>query len=383
MVARGLALGLCLAAAARALPAQGPDAIREAELRARRAAERIEALQREADRLAAEARGVLVELRQLEIERAIRAEAVVAADARLAVATAALEAAQARAEDLAAQRVAETPAIEARLVEIYKRGRGGYVRLLLGAEHVRDWGRMSRGVAAMARLDRLRVEAHRRRLAAERAAVAELAARRDEAAALQQQAAEAARALARAVAARNRRLEEIDRRRELAAQYVEELDAARRAVEETLAALAAGAPAAVPALPLAPFRGELDWPVRGPIAARFGRASSSRLGTAVARNGIEVSAAEGTPVRAVHDGAVAFAEPFSGYGTLVIVDHGGEAYSLYGHLATAVVARGEAIGRGAILGVSGVGPAGQATVYFELRIDGRPVDPLQWLRSHP
>ena len=53
------------------------------------------------------------------------------------------------------------------------------------------------------------------------------------------------------------------------------------------------------------------------------------------RNGIELSLPEGQPVHAVHEGTVAFADLFSGYGNLVIVDHGDKTYSLYGHLASA------------------------------------------------
>ncbi|MFP5380256.1 MAG: murein hydrolase activator EnvC family protein [Vicinamibacteria bacterium] len=364
--------------------AQAPVAPAGAAARAARAAERIQALQREADRLAADARGVLAELRRLEIDREIRRQELTVANAALAEASARLDEATARAEALAAERVAETPGLETRLVELYKRGRGGYARLLLGARDVRDWGRTTRGVAAMARLDRLRVEAHRRLVEAERAAVAVLAEARAEASAAQATAATAARELAAAVAARNRRLEDIDRRRDLTAQYVGELEAARRALQATVSTLGSGgAPSAPVALPLPPFRGALDWPVSGPVSARFGRAPSNRFGTAIVRNGIEIETPEDTAVRAVHEGTVAFAAPFTGYGKLVIVDHGDEHYSLYGHLSDATLEVGAPVERGTVVGRSGAGPSGEPGVYFELRIDGRPVDPLQWLRSSP
>ncbi|MDP1568450.1 MAG: hypothetical protein Q8L86_00480, partial [Vicinamibacterales bacterium] len=164
-----------LALAVSGLAAQAPAPAGEAAARAARATARIQALQREADRLAAESRSVLVDLRRLEVDRAIREAELAQAAAALDEATAVLAEATTRADALAAQRVAETPDVETRLVELYKRGRGGYARLLLGAEDVRDWGRMSRGVAAMARLDALRVESHRRLVAAERAAVDALA----------------------------------------------------------------------------------------------------------------------------------------------------------------------------------------------------------------
>ena len=92
-----------------------------------------------------------------------------------------------------------------------------------------------------------------------------------------------------------------------------------------------------------------------------------------------MAAAEGSGARAVHEGRVAFAAPFTGFGVLVIVDHGGSAFTLYGHLAEASVAEGAAIKAGDIVGRVGLAPAGGAALYFEVRIDGRPVDPLQWL----
>jgi septal ring factor EnvC (AmiA/AmiB activator) len=88
-------------------------------------------------------------------------------------------------------------------------------------------------------------------------------------------------------------------------------------------------------------------------------------------------------VRAIHEGRVAFAGTFIGFGHLVIVDHGQAALSLYGHMASTAVRRGDRVEAGSTLGDSGRSPAGVPALYFELRVDGRPVDPLQWLASRP
>ena len=181
-----------------------------------------------------------------------------------------------------------------------------------------------------------------------------------------------------AVAARNRLIDSLDQQRDLAAQYVSELQTAQSQIERTVAT--ADASSALVALPIGPFRGDLPWPVIGPIAARFGRSAAGRFGTAIVRNGIEVTAAEGTGARAVHEGKVAFAAPFAGFGILVIIDHGGSAFTLYGHLSEALVTEGAMVKAGDAVGNVGVAPAGEAALYFEVRIDGRPADPLQWLR---
>jgi septal ring factor EnvC (AmiA/AmiB activator) len=241
-------------------------------------------------------------------------------------------------------------------------------------------GRMARGVAAVAELDRLRLETHRKNLAAEQAALAELNQQRTALAALQKDAARAKAAVDAAVNARNRMIDDLDRRRDLAAQYVAELQEAQRELERRVASTEATS--TVVALPIRPFRGDLPWPIKGAVTERFGKVPSGRFGTTIVRNGIEVTATEGAPVSAVHEGTVAYAAPFIGFGTLVIVDHGRSAFTLYGNLAEAVVTAGTNVSRGTTLGTLGQSPSGGAALYFEVRIDGRPVDPLQWLGSN-
>jgi septal ring factor EnvC (AmiA/AmiB activator) len=95
---------------------------------------------------------------------------------------------------------------------------------------------------------------------------------------------------------------------------------------------------------------------------------------------MEFAAAEGAPVRAIHEGVVAFADTFSGFGNLVIVDHGARTFSLYGNLLDIAVKRGAHVSRGQALGAVGRTPTGPPGLYFEVRVDGQPVDPLQWLK---
>jgi septal ring factor EnvC (AmiA/AmiB activator) len=77
---------------------------------------------------------------------------------------------------------------------------------------------------------------------------------------------------------------------------------------------------------------------------------------------------------------VGFADVFPGFGTLVILDHGANSFSLYGYLASAGVKRGDRMASGDELGRAGSAPGGPPALYFELRIDGRAVDPVEWLQ---
>ncbi len=337
-----------------------PDAM------SRRVNERIRALQGEADRLAAQARTLLGDLRQLELQRDIAAEKVKAAEAEVAQAQVALQQTTNRLTALEQQRESQLPDLKVRLVDIYKRGRGGYARMLLDVHGVREFARAMRAVAALTTISDERISEHRRTLTEMRGQRDTMQQRTRE---LETAAKDAERArlnAQRAIAAREALITQIDQRRDLNAQLAGELDVAYQRLQDQIANAAAGRPAEAVTVPVASFRGALDWPVAG----RFTRA----------RNGIEISAPEGAPVAAVHPGTVDYADAFGGFGNMVIIDHGGNYFSLYGYLGALEVARGDHVDAGTQLGRVGTAPAGPPALYFELRVDGRSVDPLQWLK---
>lgn len=149
---------------------------------------------------------------------------------------------------------------------------------------------------------------------------------------------------------------------------------------------AARAPA--PSKPGAPpvgfgtLRGELPWPTQGRLAASYGAQIHPRFGTRTFRNGIDIEAGEGTEITAVYAGRVVYTGWFKGYGNLIILDHGSEYYTLYAHLAEIVVQEGEDVRQGQRIGT--VGDTGSLTgprLYFEVRYQGKPQDPEQWLRQ--
>jgi septal ring factor EnvC (AmiA/AmiB activator) len=342
----------------------------------RRIEDRIRALREENVRLAQQAQTLLVELRALEVQRDLRTAEAAQAESAALEAQRTLDATTVRLAALEEERTAQLPDLKVQLVDIYKRGRSGYARMLFGAGGVREFGRATRSVAALSAINTKRVEEHRRTLealAAERARLEKTAA---ELQARQAAARQARSAAERAVTARAALITRIDSERDLMARYVGELQVAYERLQQEL--LSGSARAGV-AVPLAPFRGALEWPAPGRLTGRFGQ-TSGRLGGTAVRNGIEIAAGEGTPVRAVHGGTVGYAGPWTGFGTLVIVDHGSDSYSLYGYLGSATVQQGNAVEAGAEVGRVGLAPAGPPALYFELRIDGRSVDPVQWLK---
>jgi murein hydrolase activator len=370
-----LVLALCGTAAAQP-PA---DDRAKTEAMAKRVKARIAALQREADRLARQSRSLLVDMRRLEVDRDLATERLGAADGAVKAAEADLDAVNRRLAELEQQRVNSLPDLKARFVEMYKGGRGGYARMLLGVRDVREFGRATRAVASLAHLNQQRIERHRRTIEEVRVQRSRAEAHTRE---LEQKRAEARTArvaAARAVQARAARLDEIDKRRDLNAQLAGELQVARDRLEAAVEQIGTGGRIEAVSIPLAPFRGALEWPVSGRVVGRFGQ--SNRMSSAGVRNGIEVAAPEGTPVYAVHPGTVGYAEAFTGYGTLVILDHGGNHYTLYGYLSEASVQQGQRVNAGDELGRVGSAPVGDSALYYEMRVDGRSVDPLQWLKK--
>lgn len=366
-----------LAILAQQPPAPAQD--RSAEAASQRAADRIRALQRESDELAKQEQSILVELRKLEVERQLKAEELKATERDLNETQRKLVATIARAALLKDTAETERPIVEARLVRLYKLGRAGYWRLLLDFDHLQSIGRAYRMAAAMNRIDRERVQQHQRTLDALAHERQALEAHSKQVARLQAQSAAAREAIDRAVEARAALVKSIDERRDLNAQLAGELEAARQRLDSRVAQLGADKTAPI-ALPLRAFRGALPWPASGIVTGHFGRQRTTRFGTEVARSGIEISMAEGQSVHAVHEGTVAYADQFTGYGDLVIVDHADGIYSLYGYLSSIDVTRGQRVEARTPIGASGRNPSGNPALYFELRVDGKPVDPLQWLK---
>ena len=123
-------------------------------------------------------------------------------------------------------------------------------------------------------------------------------------------------------------------------------------------------------------RGRLNWPVAGKITARFGQARGGGLKW----NGVMIEAARGTPVKALYDGRIAYADWLPGMGLLVIVDHGGYM-SLYAHNEQIFKAVGARVSGGdAISTVGDTGGRSVPGLYLEIRRGSKAVDPVPWFR---
>jgi murein hydrolase activator len=128
-------------------------------------------------------------------------------------------------------------------------------------------------------------------------------------------------------------------------------------------------------------RGKLPWPVVGEVITGFGRQEHPKYHTVTMSNGVDLKAAEGTPVRSVGSGVVDLVQWLPGYGQTVIVNHGRAYYTVYGHLASVSVRQGDTVDPGQNLGTVGdTGSLKGDCLHFEIRSGGAAEDPMAWLR---
>jgi lipoprotein NlpD len=138
-----------------------------------------------------------------------------------------------------------------------------------------------------------------------------------------------------------------------------------------------GSPPA-PAKPVPETKGMLDWPLRGVLYARFGKKGREP------HDGIDLAVPVGTPVKTAQEGDVLYAGEQRGYGLIVIIQHSERLITLYAHNRDLRVRTGQKVRRGQVIAT--VGESGKTSgpqLHFEVRVDGKPMDPIDYLGPLP
>jgi len=127
----------------------------------------------------------------------------------------------------------------------------------------------------------------------------------------------------------------------------------------------------------------LRWPVRGQVKSEYGPRRSPWSGMPERHAGIDIGSPPGTPVRAPAAGTVVVASFQGGYGKEITLDHGNGVRSRYGHLEKLDVKAGQTVEKGQAIGL--VGSTGRSTgphLHYEVLVEGKPVDPREFLAEH-
>ncbi len=316
------------------------------------------------------------ELAQTDLELDLQARRLAEARAARAVAeeeVRAGEAAVARLEELVA---ASRRDLRRRLVGLYRLGRQGYLRLLLSMRPASEVVPSVRWVRYLARRDRAAIDRHTAARAALEDERRALLARREE---LDRWIAQETGRRRQLIAVRRRQarlLAEAEREGGVLAARAGDLEQKVSRLSEFLDLLYGRNPEALAGRPLQRYKGVLDWPVAGgELIAGFGPRLDPRYRTRVPHNGLSLATPPGAPVKAVYPGRVLFAAPFEGYGTTVVVHHPGRVFTLYAGLGELRVERSAMVELGGVVGLA------SSKFYFEIRVENRPENPLNWLRT--
>ncbi len=125
-----------------------------------------------------------------------------------------------------------------------------------------------------------------------------------------------------------------------------------------------------PVVPPASRRSDWSWPTQGAVIAGFNGSSNK---------GLDIAGSTGEPVHAIGAGSVAATEVMRGYGSVIMVDHGGAYMSIYTNVGSVDVKQGQRVRRGQKIAEIGPAQGGRAKLHFEIRYRGKAVDPRSYL----
>ncbi len=130
------------------------------------------------------------------------------------------------------------------------------------------------------------------------------------------------------------------------------------------------------------YQGLLKMPVNGKVISKFGKYIEPDSGVSNFRNGIEIQSKRGAPVRAVFSGQTIYSSWLKGYGNVIIISHGKNFYTVYAHAEELFRSKGEPVETGEVIATVGdSGSMNGPSLYFEIRHQGTPVDPLEWINK--
>ena len=396
-LARRLVAAVALLAVAAPVLAQAPkkeDPIQAEQRRLRQTEQQLRDEKRKAAEARARETSVLAELEQVEQRLTDKLKDIARLDTRITRTQAEMTGLRGEIQQLQKQRASQEQALSRRLRAMYKvHAQGGALPLLLSGDDQVARAVAVRHLTSLAALDARLIQEYRGtsdrlddRRRREETRQRELADLKSDAKREQTEA-------DRDAAQRRVLLAKVRDERAYHERLVGELTEAARRLEAFIGDLQARqrrlarvpppkGGIAPPGIGFGTLRGRLPWPTEGRIIAAFGAQVHPRFGTRTFRNGVDIEANEGREVSAVFTGHVIYTGWFKGYGNLIILDHDNEYYTLYAHMAEVGVKEGDDVRQGQRIGTVGdTGSLEGPRLYFEVRYQGKPQDPEQWLRQ--
>jgi len=395
-VMAALALGVPASLASGQSSKKAEDPISAEQRKLQQTERQLREERRKAEEARARESSVLAELEVIEKRLADKQREIARLDARMKRAAGDVQTLRGEVHQLETQRAGQQAALARRLRAMYKvHVQGGALPVLLAGDDATARATAVRHLGSLASLDARLIQEYRGtsdrledRRGREEARQRDLAGLRADAQREQAEVdADAAKRRVLLAKVRDERayhermvgeLTEASRRLEA---FIRDLQAKQRKLAK-IPPPGKPSPEAPPAAGFGSLRGRLPWPTDGRVVSAFGAQVHPRFGTRTFRNGVDIEAGEGRDVAAVFGGHVVYTGWFKGYGNLIILDHDNDYYTLYAHVADILVKEGDDVKQGQRIGTVGdTGSLEGPRLYFEVRFQGKPQNPEQWLRQ--
>lgn len=333
---------------ARAQKASAEEIIREIAVKLHTIQVELDAANAELDRIHSEEDKVNAQIKQIELE---------------------LEAAR-------KQLLERQDLLNKRIRAIYIHGQLNYLEVIMGSKNFSDFANRLELLKRVIRSDYNLIQDIRVRQEQIQAKMNELSLQKQELEKLAAEATKAQQAIEMKRAEQQAVMDSAKAQRDAAEQMEQDLIASSERIRQQIQARQGGGME-----PQVIGSGILGYPCSGPITSPFGYRIHPIFGTTIYHSGIDIGVDEGTPVHAADSGVVIYSgSGLTGYGNVVIIDHGNGLSTLYAHNSALLVSEGESVSKGQVVAYSGM--TGYATgphVHFEVRINGSPTDPMGYL----
>lgn len=333
---------------ARAQKASAEEIIREIAVKLHTIQVELDAANAELDRIHGEEDKVNAQIKQIELE---------------------LEAAR-------KQLLERQDLLNKRIRAIYIHGQLNYLEVIMGSKNFSDFANRLELLKRVIRSDYNLIQDIRVRQEQIQAKMNELSLQKQELEKLAAEATKAQQAIEMKRAEQQAVMDSAKAQRDAAEQMEQDLIASSERIRQQIQARQWGGME-----PQVIGSGILGYPCSGPITSPFGYRIHPIFGTTIYHSGIDIGVDEGTPVHAADSGVVIYSgSGLTGYGNVVIIDHGNGLSTLYAHNSALLVSEGESVSKGQVVAYSGM--TGYATgphVHFEVRVNGSPTDPMGYL----
>ena len=281
-----------------------------------------------------------------------------------------------------------TIVLESRLREIYKRRLTGYLEILFNSESFSDFLTRFRYIKNILSLDAEVINDIRQQMKKIENNKMNLENREEILSLLKKEVEKEKENIDFSIKARKSIINKIDSQKEVYLKSLKELEQSSQEIKNIIERIykqqeedsKKATQKEVPAITLKPKKGILALPVQGKLISGYGRHKNTDFNTYTFNSGIDISAPLGQVVHAAGSGEVIYTGSIKGYGQIIIIDHGGRVTTLYAHLSKISIDIGDKVKKGQIVGqVGDSGGVSSTRLHFEVRVEGKPTDPMNWL----